>query len=481
MKTLTTVETLFEEATRLASEFVSGHSDRTQPVIRRLEPDELRRALDLEIPREGRGVEGVLDLARKTLEYSVRTGHPRFFNQLFGGHDAAGILGEWITALTNTSMYTYEAAPVGTVVEFALLDRLLEYVGFEEGEGVFSPGGSISNLMCVLAARHRAFPHVKAEGLRTEDRPVIFVSKEAHYSLARAGVVVGIGLAGTVEVAVDSVGRMRPDALELAIKKEQDRGRTPFFVGATAGTTVAGAFDPLNAIADITERHGLWLHIDGSYGGSVLFSDKHRALLDGVQRANSVSWNPHKLMGVPLASAATLIREKGTLVATNGMHAEYLFHEDAESTLDLGDRSLQCGRRVDALKLWFSWQSVGDAGYEKRIDGLFQLAEDFRDLVRARAGFELIREQEGTNVCFRYLPESGRHTTGAERLRIEHETTVRVREAMAREGSFLINCAAVDGAATLRLVASNPETTLEDLEALLERVVTHGEAGDSQL
>lgn len=473
-KSQASVEILFQEAARLAAETIRRYEDRDEPVVRRVDPQELRRLLELELPEEGQGLESVLELARRTVDHSVRTGSPRFDNQLFGGYDVAGIVGEWITALTNTSMYTYEAAPVATVVEHALIERLCRYVGFDGGEGTLAPGGSISNLMAVLAARHRHFPHVKREGLRPEDRPVLFVSKEAHYSGARAAFVTGIGLEGAVEIEVDAVGRMRADALEGAIEREKGAGRNPFLVVATSGTTVAGAFDRVAPLAEVAERHGLWLHVDASYGGGALLSRKHRHLLDGVERADSVAWNPHKMMGVPLSCSALLLRERGRLVATHGMRADYLFHDDYDDTLDLGDRGLQCGRKVDALKLWFSWQVRGDRGYERRIDHLFDLAAGFREAVRSREGFRLIREQEGTNVCFRYLPPEHRHLSGEAAIGREHEATLRIRERMAREGSWLVNYATLDGAATFRLVANHAGATVEEYAGLLDEIERKG-------
>lgn len=464
------LENLFREAASLAARTLESNGSRDEPVVRRLPPEELIAALELELPREGRDLGSVLELARKTLHFSVRTGHPRFMNQLFGGYDAAGILGELITALTNTSAYTYEAAPVGTVVELALIERLNSYVGFEKGEGVFCPGGSISNLMGALAARHRAFPHAKAEGLRTEDHPVILVSEEAHYSIARAGVVMGLGLDGTVKVPTDALGRMRVDELERLTLEEKARGRHPFLVVATSGTTVAAAFDPLDDIARVASEQGLWMHVDGSYGASALLSERHRGLLAGVEQADSVAWNPHKMLGVPLASSVVLVREHGTLEETMGMHADYLFHEDADTNWDLGDRSLQCGRRVDALKLWFSWQVNGDHGYAQRVDALFEQAQRVRRLVEAREGFRLIREPRGTNVCFRYLPPQHRGSTGAERDRLEGEATVRIRAAIANSGRFLVNYATLDGAPTFRTVASNLEITDEDISFLLDAI-----------
>ena len=391
-------------------------------------------------------------------------------NQLFGGHDAAGVLGEYVAALTNTSMYTYEAAPVGTLVELALLERLAEYAGFEGGQGVFAPGGSISNLMCVLAARHHAFPHAKVEGMRPGDRPVMFTSEESHYSIDRAGIVAGLGLEGTVKVPTDALGRMLPDELERLVRREQERGRRPFLVNATAGTTVACAYDPLRDIARVAREHGLWMHVDGSYGASALMSSRHRGLLDGLELADSLSWNPHKMMGVPLAVCACIVREPRALEETMAVKADYLFHEDDEENLNLGDRSLQCGRRVDALKLWFAWQVTGDRGYEERIDALFEQAQRTRDIVERREGFRLIREPRGTNVCFRYLPRARRGAEGEERDRLEGEATVRIRKVIAESGRFLVNYATVDGYPTFRTVASNLETTDEDLEFLFDAI-----------
>jgi len=461
---------LFEQVARLAGEYVETLADPDQTVTHPHTPEELARILELSLPTRGRPVESLERDMRAILDYSVRTGHPRFMNQLFGGISPPAVVGEWLSALINTSMYTYEAAPVATLMEVELIAKLCRMVGFEAGEGLFAPGGSISNLMAVLAARHWAFPHAKVEGLKSEDRPLLLTSSESHYSLRRAAAVGGMGMDAAWEVETDEVGRMRPEALERAIETALKEGRHPFLVAATAGTTVAGAFDPIEPITEIARRHGMWLHVDASYGGSVLFSERHRHLLAGIERADSVAWNPHKMMGVPLACCATLMRKRGRLEATHGMNADYLFHEGEDASWDLGDMSLQCGRHVDALKLWLAWQVTGDEGYSRRIDRLFELAAGFRDLVVARDGFHLVREPQGANVCFRYLPPGERHAVGVERTRREHEATIRIRERLTREGRFLMNYATLEGAATLRLVANNPLATPADHEALLEAI-----------
>jgi coproporphyrinogen III oxidase-like Fe-S oxidoreductase/glutamate/tyrosine decarboxylase-like PLP-dependent enzyme len=463
------IENVFEQMLRLTLAHMERQGQGQDPVVRYLAPEELTRELDLTLPEEGRPFECLLEETRRVLRYSVQTGHPRFFNQLFGGCEPAAVMGDWVASLTNASMYTFESAPVMTLMEQAIIARLNRLVGFEEGEGVLAPGGSLSNLMAVLAARHRAFPEVKHEGLPAGLRPVMFASAEAHYSLRRAASVAGLGTRGCVEVPTDSLGRMRPRELERLIIEAQRAGWRPFMVAATAGTTVAGAFDPLEDIADAAQRHGLWMHVDASYGGTVLFSEARRHLVAGIERADSVAWNPHKMMGVPLSCSATLTREPGHLRAALGMGADYLFHEDS-SAWDLGDMTLQCGRRVDVLKLWYAWQVTGDRGYARRVERLFELAGELTTLIEAREGFELVREPTGTNVCFRYLNQGDRDARGEQRLHLEHETTLRARGRLVEGGEAMVNYATLDGAATFRFVANNPDAQGEDLTALLDSI-----------
>lgn len=464
------IDAALQRAAQIASEYLAANMSRSEPVARPMAPEALRATLSLSLDAPPCTLSELVEELEPVLAHSVRTGHPRFFNQLFGGTDPAAVLGEWITALVNTSMYTYEAAPVATLMEVEIIRRMNRMVGFERGEGVFAPGGSSSNLMAALAARQRAFPHVKQHGLRAADRPVLFLSSEAHYSVERAASIMGLGLDAAVSVPCDDVGRMLPEALEHAIQAALAEGRQPFFVAATAGTTVAGAFDPLDELAEITECHGLWFHVDASLGGGVLFSERHRGLMKGVERADSVTWNPHKMMGVPLSCSATLLREPGVLCSTNGMDADYLFHGHTDQLYDLGDLSLQCGRRVDALKLWFSWRAHGDEGYAARVDRFFEMAARFVTALAARPGFELAREPQSTNVCFRYIPARLRELDEAARFDAVASLTTQVRERLAQRGHFLVNYATLDGSPAFRMVFLNAGTEDEDALALLDEI-----------
>jgi sulfinoalanine decarboxylase len=372
-------------------------------------------------------------------------------------------------------MYTYEVAPVFTLLEEELVRKMGKMAGWEDCEGIFNPGGSISNLMAVLAARNAAFPHAKQRGLLAEDRPVLFCSEEAHYSVPRAASVAGIGIDAARKVPVDSIGRMRPDALASMIQKALADGFKPFMVSATCGTTMPGAFDPLEELADLCEEHKLWLHADAAFGGSVLFSKKHRNLMDGVERTNSLSWNPHKTMGVPLSCSALLLPEKGQLKATNALDADYLFHDTAEAYCDRGDMTIQCGRRVDVLKLWLSWQSHGDEGYRRRVERAFDLTASGRDLLKLRDSFELVREPEGCTLLFRFLPPSLREQERDEAWNEKLErANITLRERLKHEGRIMLNYASLDGLATLRLVLTHPDLTVEDLRFILDEMERAG-------
>ncbi|MDP6850311.1 MAG: aspartate aminotransferase family protein [Planctomycetota bacterium] len=469
------IDRVLAQAAELASDYLREHKNRDQPVVDWLPPERLREELGLTIPVFGRGLEAAFAEAQTFLQRSVRTGHPYFLNQLYTGSDPAALVGEWIASLANASMYTYEVAPVFTLVEEELVRKMGKMAGWDDCEGIFNPGGSLSNLMAVLAARNAAFPHAKQRGLRGDDRPVFFCSEEAHYSVPRAASVVGIGMDAARKVPVDSVGRMCPDALEGLVQDSIAEGFTPFMVSATCGTTMPGAFDPLNALADVCEKYSLWLHADAAFGGSVLFSEKYRGLMAGVERANSLSWNPHKTMGVPLSCSALLLPEKGRLKATNALDADYLFHDTAEACCDRGDMTLQCGRRVDVLKLWLSWQSHGDEGYRGRVEQAFEMTTAARDLVELRDSFELAREPEGCTLLFRFLPPSlrGQERDGAWIEKMER-ANITLRERLKHEGRIMLNYAGVDGIATLRLVLTHPDLTVEDLRFVLDEMEKAG-------
>uniref|UniRef100_A0A1B0DE52 Uncharacterized protein n=1 Tax=Phlebotomus papatasi TaxID=29031 RepID=A0A1B0DE52_PHLPP len=213
-------------------------------------------------------------------------GHPHFFNQLSCGLDIISMAGEWLTATANTNMFTYEIAPVFILMENVVLTKMREIIGWNCGDSILAPGGSISNLYAFLAARHKMFPGYKEHGSRALPGDlVMFTSDQSHYSVKSCAAVCGLGTDNCVMVPSDEHGRMITTELERMILERKAKGQIPFFVSATAGTTVLGAFDPLNEIADICDKYNLWLHVDAAWGGGLLLSRKYRhPRLSGIER-----------------------------------------------------------------------------------------------------------------------------------------------------------------------------------------------------
>ncbi len=416
------------------------------------DPESLRDVLDLELPNKGQCLETVGRRLRDLVRHTPTTASGSFFNQLFGGREPASLLGETVAAALNNSMYTYKVAGAQVLVELELIKQMGLLVGFDDADGVFTPGGSLSNLTGMLLARDRARPRLRAEGF-SGPRLRVYTSKDSHYSVAKAVTLLGLGSENLVRVAVDDRGRMVPAALEEAIRADVAAGHEPMMVNATAGTTVLGAFDPLDELADVCEDHGLWLHVDGAFGGSAVLDPDQADHLSGCGRADSMAWDAHKLMGAQLSCSVVLVRERGLLARSLDENASYLFQGDSDE-LNPGTRSLQCGRRNDALKLWTLWQSLGNEGLAKRLAGFRSLALHAAKIVQEAPDLKLVREPEFLNVCFAVDGVS------AENLCAE----------LTDRGLAMVGYAMVDGEAVVRLTLVNAQADENDLKLLFKRL-----------
>ena len=424
----------------------------SQPVVPRVDAAALRAQLDLQPPDRGRDLADVAERLRKLVRHTPITSSGSFFNQLFGGREPAALLGETVAAALNNSMYTYKVGGAQVLVELELIKQMGLRVGFEDADGVFTPGGSLSNLAGMLVARDQKRPIARRRGIRGRMMRV-YTSELCHYSVAKAVTMLGIGLDNLVYVAVDERGRMDPAALREAVCADLAHGHQPMMVNATAGTTVLGAFDPIDELADICSDYGLWLHVDGAFGGSAALDPGQAYQLVGCERADSMAWDAHKLMGAQLSCSVVLVRQRGLLAESLDENASYLFQGD-DQELNPGTRSLQCGRRNDALKLWTLWQSLGNEGMAQRIARLRRLALCAADLVRTSPGLALVREPEFLNVCFR--------VDGVDAAELCAELTER--------GLAMIGYALVDGEKVVRLTLSNADVDEEDLRLLFARL-----------
>ncbi|XP_067004135.1 glutamate decarboxylase [Anabrus simplex] len=455
-------------------EYIKETHDRQAKILEFKHPADMRKQLELDLPDTGVTLQQLVDDCSITLKYQVRTGHPRFFNQLSCGLDLVSMAGEWLTATANTNMFTYEIAPVFILMEHVVLQRMREIIGFTGGDSILAPGGSISNLYAFLAARHKMFPDYKSRGLHSiRGQLVMYTSDQCHYSVKSCAAVCGLGTDNCVEVPSDERGRMIPSELERLILERKSRGHIPFFVNATAGTTVLGAFDPLEPIADICQKYKLWMHVDAAWGGGLLFSRKHRhPRLTGIERADSVTWNPHKLMGTLLQCSTVHFKEDGLLISCNQMSAEYLFMQDKlyDVQYDTGDKVIQCGRHNDIFKLWLQWRAKGTEGFEKLMDRLMELSQYMVRKIKAQPDkYYLILEPEMMNVSFWYVPTRMRSMAHSrEREKLLGQITPVLKGRMMQAGTLMVGYQPLDDRPNFfRNIISSAAVTEKDIDFLL--------------
>ncbi|XP_054709098.1 glutamate decarboxylase-like [Uloborus diversus] len=461
-------------------DFVTKSNDRSTKILDFHQPDQLKEILDLEIPDDPVNLDQLLVDCKETLKYQVKTGHPHFFNQLSTGLDIVSMAGSWVTATANTNMFTYEIAPCFILMEQVTLRKMREVIGWEDGDSILGPGGSISNLYATLVARHKLFPSYKQKGLMGLGQLVMYTSEHSHYSMKGAGMVMGLGTDNVVEVKADSRGRMIPEELEKCILADKAKGYKPFFVCCTAGTTVLGAFDPIEACADICKKYGLWLHVDAAWGGGVLLSRKYRAKMNGVQRADSLTWNPHKLMGSVFQCSTVHFKEDGLLMSCNQLSADYLFQQDKhyDVNYDTGDKVIQCGRHNDVFKLWLAWRSKGVKGYEKHIDHLFEMTQYMMKKLRERKDkfYIIIEEPECTNVSFWYIPKRLRNVPHSpQKEKTLGELTAVLKGRMMNAGTLMIsyqplNCGVFNLPNFFRNIISSAAVQESDVDFLLDEL-----------
>ncbi len=444
------------EVFELINQWLTDSREAKLPVINYISPEDLSEKLRLHIGASGTDAHGLLDDVRQYLDYAVRTSHPAYLNQMFGGFNFPAFIGEIITALTNTSMYTYEVAPVATLMEMKLIDKMISFTGWKTGTGSLLTGGSNTNMVAMLLARNSMFKDAKQSGITGLPPLAILVSERSHFSMLKGANTIGIGQDGVIKVKLDDQGRMRGVALQKAIDESLHKGMKPFMVCSTAGTTETGSFDAIDEVSAVAKSHGLWHHVDGSWGGSILLSEKRRGMFIGLEEADSFSWNPHKLMNIPLICSALLVKSPDVLREEIQSHdADYIYHQYEGAAYDLGPASLQCGRRVDSLKLWLAWKFYGDEGYAARMEKLFDLAAFATSYVENDPALELMFPTQSLNVNFRYKVGPG---YDADKI---NES---VRYQLIREGITMVNYCRLDHGLSIRLILLNPDLTESHLD-----------------
>jgi len=371
------------------------------PVVKLGPPEAMVQNFNLSVQDDPMSDDDFSALLEKIVLNTPRTASRSFFNQLFGGRVGAATLGELLSVMLNISMYTYKVGGPHVGIEKEVISQICTRIGYdpETSAGTFAPGGSMSNFMSVIMARDAADSDVREKGVTKQ--MIIYTSDEAHYSIAKNASFSGIGRENVRYITALEDGKLDTDALEKMIIADKANGLHPFLINATAGTTVLGVFDDVDKIGDIAKRHNVWFHVDGAYGGCVIFSEKHKHLIKGLEKSDSFTMNPHKALGTPLSCSIFITKHKEKLVGSFSQDASYLYQGDSDD-YNLGKISIQCGRRNDAFKFWALWKSVGSTGLESIIDQLFSLADIARDYVRNHPDYTLYSHEESTAVCFNY-------------------------------------------------------------------------------
>ncbi|WP_042378001.1 pyridoxal phosphate-dependent decarboxylase family protein [Streptacidiphilus melanogenes] len=436
-----------------------------------VEPRALEREfapIDLDAPL-GDADAALDELSRVYLRDAVWFHHPRYLAHLNCPVVLPALLGETVLAAVNSSLDTWDQSAGATLVERRLIEWTAGRIGLgPHADGVFTSGGTQSNLQALLIARDEAL----GGDLTPLPRLRILASDAAHFSVVKSARLLGMGTGAAIAVDTDDRRRMDPAALERALERCRRAGELPAAVVATAGTTDFGSIDPLPAIADVCARHGVRLHVDAAYGCGLLVSSTRRHRLDGIERADSVTVDFHKSFFQPISSSALLVRDTAVLRHA-GHHADYLNpRRMAERGIpNQVDKSLQTTRRFDALKLWLTLRVTGADGVGALFDSVLDLAAEGHALLARDPRFRVVVEPQLSTLVFRWQPP---HAPGDASL--VDAANLHAREALAASGAAVVAGTVVDGRHHLKFTLLNPETTVADLAAVLDLLDAHATA-----
>ncbi|MEU7699293.1 aspartate aminotransferase family protein [Streptomyces sp. NPDC039028] len=447
-------------------ERVAGKLAATRGPFTGVTPAELAPAVDaVDLDRPLGDSSAALDeLENLYLRDAVYFHHPRYLGHLNCPVVIPAVLGEAVLSAVNSSLDTWDQSAGGTLIERKLVDWTNGRIGFGPGaDGVFTSGGSQSNLQALLLAREEA----KSTDL---SRLRIFSSECSHFSVQKSAKLLGLGMDAVVSIPVDRDRRMQSVVLAAELEACRAEGLVPMAIVATAGTTDFGSIDPLPEIAALADEYGAWMHVDAAYGCGLLASPTRRRLLDGIERADSVTVDFHKSFFQPVSSSAILVRDGATLRHAT-YHADYLNPAlpAAERIPNQVDKSLQTTRRFDALKLWMTLRVMGADGVGTLFDEVCDLAAEGFALLAADPRYDIVVEPQLSTLVYRYIPAAAASPEEIDRANLH------ARKALFASGEAVVAGTKVDGRQYLKFTLLNPETTAADIAAVLDLIAGHAE------
>jgi L-2,4-diaminobutyrate decarboxylase len=419
----------------------------------------------------GRRLSAFLD---RYLASATRLHHPGSMAHQVAVPHPSGALASFVDGLTNNAMAIYEMGPSAAAIEFWVLNWMIGKVGWTptpyprdaappgpHAGGVLTHGGSLSNLTALLAARSVAAPDAWKSGAPSD--LALLVPAESHYSIARAAGILGLGSSAVYALDVDTDGRIIPDRIPARLQKVRADGRKPMALVANACSTALGLYDRLREIGEICRTQGVWLHVDGAHGASALLSTRHRSLLDGVELADSLAWDAHKLMRTPTLCAAVLLRDARHLDGAFKQEASYLFHDKTQPGVDFINRTVECTKAGLGLRFFAVLAAMGEQGLAEYVDRQFELAQDAYTWISGLPDFECPFPPQANILCFRF--------------RADDLAQFAARDALIAEGSFHLSTAEINGVRCLRAAFMNPDSSMDDVRRMIGRVRETARAG----
>jgi aromatic-L-amino-acid/L-tryptophan decarboxylase len=405
-------------------------------------------ALNNLLPEHGEDADKVLDeIFREMVDKGFHVPSGNYFGLMNPTPSYIGVMAEALVAALNPQLATVKRSQLASKIEHETVRWIGERVGWPgEFNGTFTSGGNEANFTGLALALAAKFPNAIEEGIASiGSQPVLYASDEAHHSIDKSAGLLGVGRKALRRIPVNVNVQLDPRILERTIEADLASGKKPFCVVATTGTTNTGAVDDLVAIAEICRRYDLWLHVDGAYGGSAIFSDRHRSLLRGIEQADSITIDPHKWMAMPLAAGVILTCHPEMLERAFAVAAPYMPKATESKGLDNSRISTQWTRRMNSLKLWLTLRVHGRKAYEEHIDRQLGLAQSFASWIRASEHFELAAPQILPIVAFRFKVAN----LSQQNLAEAHASIV---EEVTRDGRRWISETRVNGRSVLRMM-----------------------------
>jgi aromatic-L-amino-acid decarboxylase len=458
---------LSSRVTQLVSEYFSDVV--TLPVFPNTSGSKTTDELGAALPLEGQPLEELLNDCRKIIENSRHNGHPRFFGYVASPANAPAAFADLIASALNANVTSWRSGPSSTEIEHTVISWLASLIGYSANDrpahGLLTSGGSMANMTALLMAHRAKAPDVASAGLWNSAPMTIYASDQIHMSIPKAADMIGIGRAQVRPIPSDDRFRLQPGLLREAISADLKNGYKPFCIVGSAGTVNTGAVDPLDEIADVANEFQLWFHIDGAYGALAALDETKRPLFRGLERADSISLDPHKWLYVPIDSGCLLFRDEARARAAFAFEgADYIkVHEQNEvEAFAFWNYGPELSRRFRALKIWLTLRYFGVQRIARAISEDNRVAAYLGEQVEAAADFELLAAPELSICCFRYVPAG--LTADAEL----DQLNTQIMNAVQRGGRAYLSSATIDGKFALRACITNFRTSRADIDETLE-------------